>query len=226
MDQNTSRPRSKFFPCMLLLFSCCFGSAHAQISHLEVGGANLSTLPRLPYSQFRVLENEFGRLIKIYGTNGVIYLNDSDRKGLAQVVAFAKRWMLDQGYPEIKIIPLLGDYNKIELPEVTTASLNNPGLPQLTERMNVLIGPALVPGLERIAKHSRTGLRISSQFYTGVSSAVTRLKDQLSNEFEWVDTGEFGSDYISNHFNYQKYHPRPKVFVLQYKPCNSLLSRE
>jgi hypothetical protein len=167
------------------------------LSHLELGVANYQPIPGANKNRYRVLEQTLADLIEEYGSAGTIYLNDIDYKGLEDAARHAKNWLLDSGYSEIKIISLPGDYTEINLPQVKTAHLKNPGYTQLG------IGPKhgpfaayIIQRLEKIARLSESGLMIVSYYYQTNAPYIYNIPKYIQNSV-FVET-----DRISPYYYY------------------------
>lgn len=141
--------------------------ARAQISHLELGAANVAEIAGNRPTKFAVLERTTEDLIQRYGAEGVIYLNDREASGLSEVSNFLRNWLLTHGYPNVRVVNLPGDFFKIEIPRVTTMHLSHPPPGILPSHVfSSKSNQAYVAKFLALAAKSETGLRITT-FCTG-----------------------------------------------------------
>ena len=157
-------------------------SVWAHIAHLELGAANYGDEYGTSENQLKVLEDTFTDLITAYGPRGVIYINDIDPRGVDLTVKHMNKWLAEKGISEIQLIALPGDYNKILIPDVTSAHLSNPGRDQLPSALATRTSNKnTVSHLERIASHSKTGLKITTYFHNGPKNPINLLQKYSSN---------------------------------------------
>jgi hypothetical protein len=208
------------FLFLALLVSLHFftGIAQAEIKHLELGAANYG---HSAYSskRFLVLEQTLRDLVEQYGPHGKIYLNDINEYGLGLAVEFTRIWLKKNGYYDISVIALPGDYTLLNLPLVTSAHLTNPEWSQLPNPKN---GPAanqrIVKNLERIASASTTGLMITTYYFGAIQMAAEFL--QHSSVERTGRTGHYyyfpdGSDPRTTFSGSWNTEFQPKVFILK-----------
>ena len=183
------------FRLLLLAFTLLAAApALARISHLELGVANIvpGYVGTAPDQRFLILRRVGRDLINRYGKTGVIYLNDVDRRGLAQAAAYMREWLDSVDAREVEVFTLPGDYGRIALPPVTTINLNNPSHEQLPRSPSEDRDVEIARRLEKIARHSRTGLRINTYFYDD----MRYLGRLLSPGAKLEETGERPYPYI------------------------------
>lgn len=186
----------------ILLLSLPTLQARADILHLELGAANYSEKDGDNLRRFDVLGREFQKLVGLYGEQGTVYLNDIDESGLQKAVTYARQWFGDRHY-QVEIVPLAGDYTKIQLPFVKSMTLNNPGYDQLPvpefhtmrEESKRIHNRALVEKFETLSDHSETGLKITSYYNEPAYPAMNEFPKWVKRS-EFVLTGELAPEYV------------------------------
>lgn len=178
--------------------------AKSAINHLELGAANYAASFGDSEHRFDFLKQTVTEIIARDGKKGIIYLNDIEPTGLKLAQKALRAWFKENGYHQIKIVTLLGDYNTVELPKVHSAHLGNPGTNQLPaleyqSRMNKRI----VNGLKRLALVSETGLSITSYYYLATlnPTPITRIHvlahlARFNPGWSFHETGEYGHSYV------------------------------
>ncbi|MEK7070214.1 MAG: hypothetical protein AAB966_00230 [Patescibacteria group bacterium] len=186
----------------------------SDVLHLELGAANHTSVYNNKDSpiRFSVLDKTLQDITETYGSKGTIFLNDVDPDGLKLAVLFAKSWVTDRGYSRIKIIPILGDYTKVDLPNVKSLHLTNPFWTQLPNKKYPEKIKSTTESLERIAALSESGLVITTYFTNEMIhlkqfiSPTSTLKNAKKNGYRYYFPGGQDPGYAD-----------PKVFVLKSK---------
>jgi len=192
--------------------------ATAEISHLELGAANYSAEEGNDPKRFLTLERTTRKLIRMFGREGIIYLNDIDPSGLTLCAEHMRNWLQERGYENVRIVELPGNYTQIELPKVKTALLNHPDTSQINRR-----------DLRRVAEFSETGLTV----ITGHRDLYTHNNAGFNDHegiVDWiVDTKKRGDEYFypdgnQDHGAVGYKHPVYRIFA-ESQMCNRLFSR-
>ncbi len=182
------------------------------ILHLEIGAANYEAKKGNAKERFWVLDHELEKLVAEYGPRGKVYLNDIQTDGLKLAVAHAKKWLKQRGYTEITVLELPGDYTKIKVPFVKSASMNHPGWEQLADPLQQT---KIVQSLRRLARYSETGLKINTYFYDAKNPAMQTLIKSLPRTIQLEDTKTFGHEYHKpDGSTLNATHGRPKIYRL------------
>ncbi len=173
---------------LLFLFSL---SANAKILHLELGAGNYGGTDGSPEVRFEILRLTAQDLIRKYGTEGTIYLNDYFPESAEAATQYLRGWLKEQGHTKIEVISLPGDYRQLDLPQVTTLHLANPGMGQLPSiHGNASDNAKISAELTALATHSRTGLKITSYFEESMITLAS-----MTGKAQVVPTGKNGFRY-------------------------------
>lgn len=170
-------------------------SAQGEISHLELGAANYEMAYGHHPKRFLVLELTAVDLIKTYGSEGVIYLNDFHEDSLEMAAEHLRSWLIQKGYQNIKVKTLPGDYHFIDIPYVKSAHLSNPDARQFPTCEHPEVNQLITDRLELIANRSESGLRITTDLTAGKEDCVADLKKNLSQRAEINLISESGYPY-------------------------------
>lgn len=139
-------------------------------THIELGAANYGmnlqadscrVFKKLGKAQHKVLFDTVDALIQQKGLKGVFYLNDLEKKSVSFTMGKLREYLKDK-HPnnEILLVPLVGDFFIIDLPNVDTIHLKNP---------EVMFFTRLYSNQTRfayIADRAKEGLRFVTYFKT------------------------------------------------------------
>jgi hypothetical protein len=171
----------------------------AEINDIEFGVANYSLGYGNSEHRFDFLIQSVADLIKKDGDDGIIYLNDIEVDGLEFAYKTLSQWLKTNGYFNIKLIMLPGDYTKINLPLVRSAHLGNPSWMQLpSNSVYEYRSIEITAGLLRLAAHSETGLKITSYYNEGRYDHIHSLREfvKKSQKGEFIESQEAGHPYL------------------------------
>lgn len=200
---------------LIITFICMSFSINAQIMHLEIGAANYSADSGTSRERFLILEDTAEKLIEEFGPSGTIYLNDIDESGLDFAKAHLDSWLFEEGYTEINVEVIVGDYTKTDFPRVKTAHMKNPDYTQLPTGIDKNIASLenreVLDALERLALNSEGGLIITSEYNTIMSPENWPLSNS-----NFKKTGKLGfAYYAANYVEGDGFWEAPREYIIK-----------
>ncbi len=140
-------------------------------THIELGAANygankntdISYQPQKinPHQQLSILFQTLDTLIEAKGSRGVFYINDLHSDAVDNTIAIVKKF-LEQKHPnhQIQLLPLVGNFFVINMPNVDSIHLKNPEYFFFTQLDNINFSSRLA----YFSKKSKEGLSLITYF--------------------------------------------------------------
>ncbi|MEK7691454.1 MAG: hypothetical protein AAB425_10590, partial [Bdellovibrionota bacterium] len=154
-------------------------------THIEYGAGNYGSqngrrVEPVSDLQFGVLRNAIRELVEKKGPNGVIFVNDYKVSAAIGAGIDAKKFALQNGWVELQIRVLPGDYRTAYVPVTDTAHLYHPGI-------DVFAGAwtRIRSLFVRLGSRAREGLVVATYFNDEFGHAM----DRANLEYEIIGPG-------------------------------------